>query len=87
MKLPILSSVLSLLLLVSCGASEAPAPGAQAPAKAPSAPLVEKQKTVDWCREHGVPESACTRCNAELVAKFKQQGDWCEQHALRSRSA
>lgn len=36
----------------------------------------------DWCEEHGVPESMCTRCNAELVAAFKATGDWCEEHGL-----
>lgn len=36
----------------------------------------------DWCDEHGVPESQCTRCNAELTAAFKATGDWCEEHGL-----
>ncbi|MFW6161630.1 MAG: efflux RND transporter periplasmic adaptor subunit [Planctomycetota bacterium] len=36
----------------------------------------------DWCDEHGVPESACTRCNPALVAQFKADGDWCAEHAL-----
>jgi len=34
----------------------------------------------DWCREHGVPESECTRCHPQLVAKFKEKGDWCKKH-------
>lgn len=36
----------------------------------------------DWCGEHAVPESQCTRCNPELVAAFKATGDWCEEHGL-----
>lgn len=36
----------------------------------------------DWCGEHAVPESQCTRCNPELTAAFKATGDWCEQHGL-----
>lgn len=36
----------------------------------------------DWCGEHAVPESQCTRCNADLVAAFKATGDWCEEHGL-----
>ncbi len=36
----------------------------------------------DWCDEHGVPESLCTRCNASLIAAFKATGDWCEEHGL-----
>lgn len=36
----------------------------------------------DWCGEHAVPESQCTRCNAELIPAFKATGDWCEEHGL-----
>ena len=36
----------------------------------------------DWCGEHAVPESLCTRCNPDLVAAFRATGDWCEEHAL-----
>ena len=36
----------------------------------------------DWCGEHAVPESQCTRCNPDLVAAFKATGDWCEEHGL-----
>lgn len=36
----------------------------------------------DWCGEHAVPESQCTRCNPDLVAAFKATDDWCEEHGL-----
>lgn len=36
----------------------------------------------DWCAEHEVPESQCTRCNAELIPAFKATNDWCEEHQL-----
>lgn len=36
----------------------------------------------DWCDEHAVPESLCTRCNPKLAAAFKVSGDWCEEHGL-----
>ena len=36
----------------------------------------------DWCGEHQVPESQCTRCNPELIAAFRATGDWCEEHGL-----
>ncbi len=35
-----------------------------------------------WCAGHGVPESVCTRCNASLIARFKEARDWCEEHGL-----
>lgn len=36
----------------------------------------------DWCEEHGVPESQCTRCDPSLVAAFKATNDWCDEHGL-----
>ncbi len=36
----------------------------------------------DWCGEHGVPESMCTRCNPDLIPAFQATGDWCEEHGL-----
>lgn len=36
----------------------------------------------DWCLGHGLPESKCTKCNPELVEKFKQANDWCEEHGF-----
>lgn len=36
----------------------------------------------DWCDEHGVPESQCTKCDPKLAAAFKATGDWCEEHGL-----
>ena len=36
----------------------------------------------DWCGEHAVPESQCTRCNPDLIAAFKATGDWCEEHGV-----
>ena len=35
----------------------------------------------DWCAEHGVPESICIACNAELMPKPKPYG-WCEEHGV-----
>ena len=36
----------------------------------------------DWCDEHQVPETMCTRCNPTLIAAFKATGDWCDEHGL-----
>ena len=32
------------------------------------------------CKEHGVLEAVCTRCNPKLVPVFKAKGDWCNKH-------
>lgn len=36
----------------------------------------------DWCGEHQVPESQCTRCNPDLIPAFKAVNDWCGEHGL-----
>ena len=58
--------------------ANAPAPGATADAHAPAGVVPGSYE--DWCAEHAVPESMCTRCNPALVAAFKATGDWCRQH-------
>lgn len=88
-------SLLSLVLLVSLAltacdkksASEPPAPPASATASSTAMPVhaargVEPGSHEDWCGEHQVPESLCTRCNPSLIAAFKATGDWCEEHGL-----
>jgi hypothetical protein len=36
----------------------------------------------DWCDEHQVQETMCTRCDASLIPAFKAAGDWDEKHGL-----
>jgi cobalt-zinc-cadmium efflux system membrane fusion protein len=36
----------------------------------------------EWCYEHDLPEAVCTKCNPELIAKFKAEGDWCGGHGI-----
>ncbi len=43
---------------------------------------VDEPGARNWCLEHDVPESECTRCNPALIAKFKAAGDWCAEHGL-----
>lgn len=65
-----------------------PAPAA-APAKASAAVEAKHAPATvvpgsyeDWCGEHGVAESQCTRCNPSLIAAFKATTDWCAEHNL-----
>lgn len=72
---------------VLVGCKEAPAgDSAKAASVAPDvkhAPAGAKPGShEDWCDEHAVPESLCTRCNPKLAAAFKASGDWCEEHGL-----
>lgn len=34
------------------------------------------------CKEHGVLEAVCTKCNPALAAVFKAKGDWCSEHGF-----
>lgn len=36
----------------------------------------------DWCAEHRVPESECTKCHPKLIEAFKAKNDWCAEHGL-----
>lgn len=36
----------------------------------------------DWCEEHAVPESICSRCNPSLIPQFEAANDWCAEHDL-----
>jgi hypothetical protein len=83
--------VLTLSIAAACK-SEPPAVTKSAPAAstvkteesagAHAAANVEPGSHEDWCAEHGVPESQCTRCNPSLVAAFKATGDWCQEHGV-----
>jgi hypothetical protein len=64
-------------------APEAPsttADGAATPGHAPAG--AEPGSHADWCGEHAVPESLCTRCSPDLIPAFKATGDWCDTHGL-----
>lgn len=58
------------------------APSKPEPASDHAAAGVKPGSYEDWCGEHQVPESLCTRCNPELIAAFKATGDWCPEHGL-----
>ena len=80
-------SVLAMLTLAGCEQKreERSATAATASSPATSAhahAAVTPGSYEDWCGEHQVPESLCTRCNPALAAAFKATGDWCNEHGL-----
>ena len=85
MKSLIVIALSVVMSLTACDKSGAP-PTKQQPAAATTAPHaaadVKPGSHEDWCGEHAVAESQCTRCNPELTAAFKATGDWCEEHGL-----
>jgi hypothetical protein len=77
-------TLILLTLALGCDRREdtPPAPSA-APVEAEHAPTnVVPGSHEDWCGEHQVPESLCTRCNADLIPAFQATGDWCPEHGL-----
>ena len=62
--------------------AEPKAVAATAEATRHASPAATPGSHEDWCDEHQVPESQCTRCNPSLIAAFKATGDWCEEHGL-----
>lgn len=72
--------VAALLFLASCGKG-APAAGGTPDHAAPTRqaePLAEGAT----CKDHGVLEAICTRCNPRLIPVFQAKGDWCAEHGL-----
>jgi len=48
-----------------------------------TAPLNQSSaEAADWCAEHRVPESECTKCHPKLMDVFKAKNDWCAEHGL-----
>jgi hypothetical protein len=71
-----------LALVAGCSKESAkPEPAASSAAQHAAAGVAPGSHE-DWCGEHAVPESQCTRCNPSLVAAFKATGDWCAEHGL-----
>ena len=66
-----------LLLAAACGTS----PSVSSDTKHAPANVVPGSHE-DWCAEHALPESHCTKCDPALAAAFKATGDWCEEHGL-----
>jgi hypothetical protein len=77
--------LVSAIYCLACGSS-APNPRQSAStgaAQAKHGPVDAKPGSADdWCGEHNVPESLCTRCNASLIPAFKATGDWCAEHQV-----
>lgn len=63
-------------------AKDAPKPATTTATAAHAASSAKPGSYDDWCDEHQVPESLCTRCNPQLGSAFKATNDWCEEHGL-----
>lgn len=80
-------NVLSALMAVALGtqgcSGDAPAkPVAAPPAPAAHAAEADEKPGAPKLCEHGVPGDICTKCNPDLVATYKEMGDWCGEHGV-----
>ena len=66
--------------LLACGGKGSSSASSGATTHAPAGAVPGSHE--DWCGEHAVPESKCTRCNQSLIPAFKATNDWCTEHSL-----
>jgi len=83
-RMPMTLVVLALIAGCGKGADRSDTTGAKKSGGEPkhAAADVVPGSYEDWCGEHGVAESVCTRCDPSLVAAFKATNDWCAEHGL-----
>lgn len=82
MKNVIIAMSLAITTLFASACKQETAPAASAPSATHASEHAVPGSYEDWCDEHQVPESMCTRCNPSLSAAFRATGDWCEEHGL-----
>lgn len=77
------ATVAFLLPVIAVGAIGCDEEGAHETASSLAAGTARPQaEPGDWCAEHGVPESMCSKCNPSLIPGFQQAGDWCAEHGF-----
>lgn len=76
----ILVTLIAIAAFSGCSRKEtATAPTA---AKQSDAGPRQAAQEADMCKEHGVLEALCTKCNPKLAPVFQARGDWCAEHGL-----
>lgn len=77
MRLPPSIAALALVIASACGSQ----PGSE-PKSTAAEPTAARAAASDgaMCKEHGVLEAVCTKCNPALIPVFKAKGDWCDEH-------
>lgn len=81
-RMAVLFSAFVLIALSGCSQKDK-ADGSKENQKTVTDKKGDKKKEVDdawWCKEHGVPEHECARCDDKIAAQYKKKGDWCMEH-------
>ncbi|MBC7961607.1 MAG: efflux RND transporter periplasmic adaptor subunit [Steroidobacteraceae bacterium] len=71
-----------ILLAVAPGCGRQEAAKAPAAAKPAATEPGQEDRAAGLCKEHGVLESLCTKCNPKLAPIFQAKGDWCAEHGF-----
>jgi len=74
----LLYALVPLALAGGCSKKEPASPAAAKIAAAEP----RKEAEAGICKEHGVLEALCTKCNPKLAAVFQAKGDWCAEHGF-----
>ncbi len=70
----------ALLLLICAVLASCKGSADNASAGTPTAKSAAATAGEGMCKEHGVLEAICTKCNPKLIPVFQAKGDWCEEH-------
>jgi len=78
----LLALVMLILLAVACGCGREQTAKAPEAAKQAAAEPKNEAREAGLCKEHGVLEALCTKCNPKLAPIFQAKGDWCAEHGF-----
>ncbi|WP_433933208.1 efflux RND transporter periplasmic adaptor subunit [Sorangium cellulosum] len=74
--------IVVLVLLAALSGCKARGTDNTAQEKAEAKPRAAAAVEGAMCKEHGVLEALCTKCNPKLAPIFQAKGDWCKEHEL-----
>ena len=74
--------VLTLLFAAASGCGKKDDAKLPAAAKQAAAEPTNENDQAGICKEHGVLEALCTKCNPKLATIFQAKGDWCAEHGF-----
>lgn len=79
---PLLIMALLIPLVIAIGCSKQESGKSQDATEEAAHDPDKEGRQAGICKEHGVLEAVCTKCNPKLAPIFKVKGDWCAEHDL-----